>query len=141
VSAIAEVAPRRHRRSFTAATLTFAQSQAGSPAIEFALVAPALFLLVLGTIEVGRTLWTLSALHFSVEEAARCGSVDSLNCGTTSQVQAFAAGRSGAGFDQSVFTVTLTGCGIQVSGNYTMQINIPMVSPSITLRAQSCYPI
>jgi Flp pilus assembly protein TadG len=123
------------------ATRRFARDGAGNPAVEFGLLAPALLMFVFGIAEGGRLLWTVNALHYSVQEAARCASINKTTCSSSSQIQSFAAGRSGAGFDSSVFTATVTGCGNRVSANYTMPLNIPFMSHSISLTAQSCYPI
>jgi len=119
----------------------FARNEAGNPAVEFGLLAPALLLFVFGIAEGGRLLWTVNALHYSVQEAARCATIDKSTCGTTTQIQNFAAGRSGASFTASVFTVAVAGCGNRVSANYTMPLNIPFMAHSISLTAQSCYPI
>jgi Flp pilus assembly protein TadG len=123
------------------ATRRFARDGAGNPAVEFGLLAPALLMFVFGIAEGGRLLWTVNALHYSVQEAARCASINKTTCGSATDIQSFAAGRSGAGFDSSVFTATVTGCGNRVSANYTMPLNIPFMSHSISLTAQSCYPI
>jgi len=119
----------------------FGRDQAGNLAIEFGLLAPALLLFLFGIVEGGRLLWTVNALHYSVQEAARCASVNSTTCGTATQIQSFAAGRSGAAFDSSVFTATVAGCGNRVSASYTMPLNIPFMAHSISLSAQSCFPI
>ena len=119
----------------------FARDQAGNLAIEFGLLTPALLLFILGIVEGGRLMWTQNALHYSVQEAARCASVNTATCGSATQIQSFAAGRSGAGFASSVFTATVTSCGNRVSASYTMPLNIPFMSHSISLSAQSCYPI
>jgi Flp pilus assembly protein TadG len=112
----------------------------GSAAAEFALVLTPLLLFLLGIIEIGRLMWTANALHYSVEEAARCASNNTATCGTASQIQTFAAGHSGEGFAASVFTATTPSCGNQVSASYPMALNIPFGTYSITLTAQSCYP-
>jgi Flp pilus assembly protein TadG len=119
----------------------FARDQAGNLAIEFGMLTPALLLFVFGIVEGGRLLWTVNALHYSVQEAARCASIDRTTCGTATQIQSFAAGRSGAAFNSSVFTATVAGCGNRVVANYTMPLNIPFMAHSISLSAQSCYPI
>jgi Flp pilus assembly protein TadG len=119
----------------------FARDVAGNPAVEFGLLAPVILLFIFGIAEGGRLLWTLNALHYSVQEAARCASINKTTCGTATQIQSFAAGRSGAGFSASVFTATVTGCGNRVSASYTMPLNIPFMTHSISLTAQSCYPI
>src|SRR5262249_48187113 len=115
----------------------FARSEGGNPAVEFGLLAPALLLFIFGIAEGGRLLWTVNALHYSVQEAARCASINKNTCGSTTQIQNFAAGRSGASFAASVFTFAIAGCGNRVSANYTMPLNIPFVTHSISLTAQS----
>jgi Flp pilus assembly protein TadG len=119
----------------------FARDVAGNPAVEFGLLAPVILLFIFGIAEGGRLLWMLNALHYSVQEAARCASINKTTCGTATQIQSFAAGRSGAEFSASVFTATVTGCGNRVSASYTMPLNIPFMTHSISLTAQSCYPI
>ena len=113
----------------------------GSAAIQFGLVAPALLVLVFGVIEIGRMLWAMNALHYSVEEAARCASINAATCGTVSKVQAFAAARSGGNFSGAVFTASAASCGNRVSASYPMRLNIPFATYAVTLSAQSCYPI
>jgi Flp pilus assembly protein TadG len=113
----------------------------GNVAVEFGMLAPVLLLLMFGIVEGGRLLWTQNALHYAVEEAARCASINTTACGSASQIEAFAAGRSGAQFASSIFTATVAGCGNQVSASYTMALNIPFMAHSISLSAQSCYPI
>jgi len=115
--------------------------EAGNPAVEFGLLAPVLLLFIFGIVEGGRLLWTVNALHYSVQEAARCASINKTTCGTADQIASFAAGRSGADFDSSVFTATVSGCGNRVSASYTMPLNLPFVVHSVSLTAQSCYPI
>jgi Flp pilus assembly pilin Flp len=135
------VAPGCCASTVAARIVRLSKDEGGGPAIEFGLLAPVLLLFLFGIVEGGRMLWTLNALHYSVQEAARCASINTAACGSASQVQAFAAGRAGAGFDPSVFTSALSGCGNQVSANYTMALNIPFMTHSISLTAQSCYPI
>ncbi len=112
----------------------------GSAAIELALVLPALLSAMLGIMEFGRLMWTANALHYSVEQAARCAAIDAGTCGTASQVQTFAAGLAGSGFATTNFTVTTPACGVQVAGTYTYTIAVPLFTKTVTLTAQSCYP-
>jgi Flp pilus assembly protein TadG len=116
------------------------RARGGATAVEFAIVAPVLLMLLLGIMEGGRALWTQNALSFAVEQAARCASIDQNNCGSTTQVQSFAARVSGENFISSIFTVTAAACGNLVSASYPMQLNIPYVSAAPTLTAESCYP-
>jgi len=117
-----------------------ARNRFGGLAAEFGLVATPIVLLLLGTMELGRGLWIQNALNHSVEEAARCASIDVNNCNTSAQIKSFAAGVAGAGFANSVFTPSTAGCGNKVTASYPMTLAIPFASMSITLTAQSCYP-
>lgn len=114
----------------------------GVTAVEFSLILPALLLLLFGIVEFGRLLWTQSALHFAVEEAARCATVDAANCGSASAVQSFAVARAaGLGLQNSVFSLTSPACGNQVSASYPFPFVLATLFPySITLTAQSCFP-
>ena len=85
------------RSGMAAAAHRFARDTAGNPAVEFGLLLPALLLFVFGIAEGGRLLWTVNALHYSVQEAARCASINKTTCGSPSAIQTFAAGRAGAG--------------------------------------------
>jgi Flp pilus assembly protein TadG len=130
------------RRSIRGSTfVALMKNLRGSTAIQFGLAAPTLLLFMLGIVEVGRMLWTMNALHYSVEEAARCASINTATCGSVGNVQAFAAARSGGSFASSVFTAATAGCGNRVSASYPMHLNIPFTSYAVTLTAQSCYPI
>jgi Flp pilus assembly protein TadG len=114
------------------------RSQRGAMSVDFALVAAPLLLLILGTMEVGRTLWYQNALNYSVEEAARCASIDVNNCNTSDQIKTYAAARSGAGFAKTTFSATTAACGNLISASYPISIGVADLS--ITLKAQSCYP-
>ena len=100
-----------------------------------------LLLFLFGIVEGGRLLWTFNALHYSVQEGARCASINKTTCGTSDQIKTFAAARSGLGFNASLFTASVVACGNQVSAIYTMPLYIPFISSSISLSARSCYPV
>jgi Flp pilus assembly protein TadG len=114
----------------------------GTTAIEFALLAPALFLILFGAIEFGRLLWTQAALHFAVEEAARCASVTPAVCGTANQIATYAAGTvSPLSIASSTFTATTPSCGHQVSASFSYQFVVTGLFPfTPTLTAQACFP-
>jgi Flp pilus assembly protein TadG len=118
------------------------RAREGATAVEFALVSPALFLLVFGTLEFGRLMWTQSALHFAVEEAARCASVNSSVCGTASQIASYAAGTVTAlNITSASFTATSPACGHQIKASYSYQFMATGLFPfTPTLTAQACFP-
>jgi len=117
-----------------------ARSRSGHSAVEFAFIAPAMLMFVLGIAEVGRVLWLQNALDYSVVGAARCLSNSPSTCGTAGQAQNYAATLSGAGFASSVFTATTASCGNKVTATYPVTLDIPFVNLSATLTSQACYP-
>ena len=118
------------------------EARAGATAVEFALVAPALFLTLFGAIEFGRLLWTQAALHFAVEEAARCASVTPSVCGTSAQISSYAANAvSPLDIAASAFTATTPSCGHRVSASFNYQFVVTGLFPfTPTLTAQACFP-
>jgi Flp pilus assembly protein TadG len=114
----------------------------GNIAIEMALLAVPLFVFVFGIINTGYALWLQNALESSVTQAARCATVNPTLCGTASQIQAYAAARSGAGLNSSIFSFTQPSCGNQVSATYPLPLRLPFMSSfSLSLNARACYPI
>ena len=116
--------------------------RAGNPAVEMALLLPVFLTLVYGIVEFGRVLWTLSTLHYAVEEAARCASINATTCGTSTQIQSYAANRASTiGVATSVFTPTTAACGHKVAASYVFPFAVSGFMPyTITLTAQSCFP-
>lgn len=118
-----------------------AHDRAGNAAVEMAFTAVPLFLFLFGIIATGQAMWLQNALNLSVAEAARCASVNPSLCGTNNDVQIFAAGQAGAGFDDAIFSWSVTTCGNQVSATYPLAMVIPFMALSVTLSAQACYPV
>jgi len=112
----------------------------GGPALDMALISWPLLMLIFGIMELGRALWLSSALHYSVQDAARCAAINSGTCGTTSAIQTYAANHSGAGFGTATFSVTTLACGKQVTASYPMTLMIPWGNYTINLYAKSCFP-
>jgi Flp pilus assembly protein TadG len=119
-----------------------AKDRRGNVGVEFALVAPALCMVIYGAMEFGRMAWTQSALNFAVEEAARCASVTPSVCGTSSQIATYAANEIAPGYvPASAFSGTTAACGHQVTASF----NYPFVATGLfsmtpTLSATACFP-
>ena len=115
--------------------------ESGSAMVEFALVGGLFFLLLIGVVEVGRLLWTLNALHYGAQQAARCAAVNSGLCGTNDKLQTWATNIGGSPVPGSAFTLnTAAACGMQVTASYTMKLYIPYVSLNPTLSSTVCFP-
>ena len=125
------------------------QAIAGSMALEYGLTIPVLVLLILGTMDVGRLLWTYTTLHRAVEASARCAAVSPSICGTAGQIASRAAAEAwGLGLTAAAFTAQTQSCGAQVTANYNFPILIPWLGAapqnplnSITLTVTACYPL
>jgi len=122
----------------------------GSMALEYGLLLPVLLLLIFGTMDVGRLIWTYATLHRAVQASARCASVNTLACGTPSQIASRAASEAwGLTVTPAVFTSQTLNCGAQVTANYNFSLLIPWIGGnrpesvpnSITLTVAACYPL
>jgi len=136
----------------------------GAAIIEFALVAPMFLMLVFGTIEYGRLLWTQQALQQTAIAGARCmaiahGAIQSSPCAsagsysatsTNSYIENIASGW-GLSVQDSNITLDSTGadCG-GTSGLVEVKITISFTTPvpqivllsagAEPLTAIACYP-
>ena len=116
-----------------------ARGREGATAVEFALVAPVLFMLLLGLMDIGKAFWIQSALDFAVQETARCGVVQAANpaCSTPAALQAYAARRvAPLEVPASAFTVTPQACGLDVHAEVPYRfLSILPGRPTITAEA------
>lgn len=55
-----------------------ARNQDGVAAVEFAMIAPAFFALLLAVIDVSRFMWVLNTMQYSIDEAVRYGVIQEL---------------------------------------------------------------
>jgi Flp pilus assembly protein TadG len=118
---------------------SFRTSISGQVAVEFALILPALAMVIVGTLYAGLLMYSVSGLHSAVTAGARCFSVNSTQCGTTSAAQTYAQ-RQYYGVNSPTFTAVLATCGHEVSGTVTMTLDIGMASWNIPISATSCFP-
>jgi len=115
----------------------------GTTAIEFALVAPLFFVLMCAVIEGGLVLWTQIGLQRGAQAAARCASVNPTLCGTSSDIQSYAAQQAfGLSVAPATFTFSPSACGNQVSANYNFAFFAGYFfnASALSLTAQSCFP-
>jgi Flp pilus assembly protein TadG len=121
---------------------TLAGETGGATAVEFALTAPMFMALVWGIIEVGLGLWTQFGLENAVEAAARCASVNTTTCTTSSTIATYAASQTmGVTIPSSAFTFSKVSCGNQVSASYNFAyLTNVFHAARVTLAAQACFP-
>lgn len=117
----------------------FARSESGAVAVEFALVLPALAMLIVGTLYVGLVMYSAAGLHSAVEAAARCYSVSSTQCSTASAAQTYGEGRF-YGISTPTFNASLAACGHLVTASLSIDFNAGLAHWTIPLSASSCFP-
>ena len=132
--------------------------RSGASAFEFAAVLPPLMLLLFGTIEMGRLMWTRVALHDTTIAAARCIGVHAPACTTgrsldTAKLVAYArsrAGRFSTYLAADAVTAVSGGTCAGVGGFATVTITsrfvsgVPLVGAvlgAIPLNFTACYPM
>ncbi len=139
----------------------FCSDERGTTAVEFAMVVSVLLALTLGAINMSLVLFAQSALHFAVDDAARCMSVKTAcNNTTTVTVNGVTTTTSTPANDKTItyakasyqgpniaisFTPTAGGatpgaCN-KVTGSGTFDLNAVVGDFPITLNAQACYPV
>lgn len=113
----------------------------GATALEYGIIAPVLFLFLLGIMDTGRLLWVYTTLNRAVEAAARCAAVNTSVCGNTRQIQNSAVAQAwGMTVTPGVFSVSTPVCGVQVSASYNFTFFAPGFG-SIALTPSACFTI
>ncbi len=131
----------------------------GTTALEFAVAAPALMILMFGGFEFGRLQWTWQAMQLAGDQTARCVAISGAACTTPSTYAVNTAKTYGAvalvAADVAVVNtpaaITSTTACSPPSGNTAVKVTLtlPFTSPfsklvpalSHTLTTTSCYPL
>jgi Flp pilus assembly protein TadG len=120
---------------------SFWRSEGGSTAVEFALVLPLLAMLILGTLGLMTAMSMNTALHFAVEDAARCAAVRTTVCTNQTTTSTYANGKyNGPSLDSLTFTLTSPACGKQVVGAGTFVLSTGLGAINVPMSVQACYP-
>ncbi len=126
----------------------FLRQQGGAEAAEFALVLPLLAGLTIGVMEMLLVLFANTALHFAVDDAARCMSVNTLICTDAASTQVYAASHYTGPPISPVFTAAAARCGDPttgptgslVSATGQWRINAIVFRMTVPLSARACFP-
>src|SRR5439155_1846568 len=94
----------------------------GAMAAEFAVLFPALVGTLLGIIWASLLAYSAASLHYAVEGAARCYSVES-RCASASAAQSYAQSRY-YGANVPTFTASTSSCGHQVSATVNVAFSL-----------------
>jgi len=118
--------------------LSLADDQ-GTTAVEFAIVAPVVIMLIVGIPTVSLMLFAMGSLHFAVEDAARCASARPSQCTDSAAIVTYAQSRYSGVLATPVFTHTSAACGNKVSGTVTITFDVGMYRRPVALSATSCF--
>jgi TadE-like protein len=118
------------------------QDDRGQTAVEFAMVAPAFIMLAVGTFYLCMCLFLTGSLHYAVEQAARCASVQTTVCVTANPttITTYAQNNYFGPGGTPTFNYTAAACGNQVSAtmNYVWSIGIKQFT--LPVSAAACFP-
>ena len=112
----------------------------GTTAVEFAIIAPVVVMLLVGIMSLSLMLFSIGNMHFAVEDAARCASARPTVCSSPAAIVAYANTRYSGALISPVFTYTAAACGNQVSVSVTYTFDVGMYRQSVPLSATSCFP-
>jgi Flp pilus assembly pilin Flp len=112
----------------------------GTTAVEFAIVAPILIALLIGTIALCIGLFLIGSLHFAVEDGARCASVKTTICTDGPTTVAYTQSRYFGPDVSPTFTYAAAPCGNSVSASISYSMNVGFRTFVIPVSATACFP-
>jgi Flp pilus assembly pilin Flp len=115
-------------------------AERGGAAVEYALILPAFITLIVGGLCAGNLAFAVNSLHYAVQEAARCASVKTTVCTSTSSIQTYAQGRYSGPQISPNFNYSTGGCGHTVSATATYPITLAATTLNVPISASACYP-
>ncbi len=112
----------------------------GTTVIEFAILAPVVITLVVGTFFLGLSLFLVGSLHFAVEEGARCASVNTGVCADASTTVAYAQSHYFGPSASPTYTFAAAACGNSLTASINYVMDIGMAKLTIPVTASACFP-
>ena len=112
----------------------------GTSAVEFALVAPALIILAVGSMYICMALYLTGSLYFAVQEGARCASVNTTTCSDAASIKMYTQNHYYGPATAPTFNYTAAACGNSVTASVNFVANLGFKSVTIPITAAACYP-
>jgi Flp pilus assembly protein TadG len=112
----------------------------GTTAVEFAIIAPVLIALLIGTITLCIGLFLIGSLHFAVEDGARCASVKTNICSDSATTVAYTQSRYYGPDVSPTFTYAAAACGNSVSASVSYSMNVGFRTLVVPISATACFP-
>jgi Flp pilus assembly pilin Flp len=112
----------------------------GATAVEFAIIAPVLITLVIGTLYLCMCLFVIGSLHYAVEDGARCASVRTLVCSDATTTVSYTKSRYFGPSSMPTFTYTAASCGNSINASISYVLNLGLKQVTVPLTASACFP-
>jgi Flp pilus assembly protein TadG len=116
------------------------RDQRGVAAVEFGLISPIFFGLLVGIIDVGRYMWTLNTIQYAIDQGVRAGVVEQLTEQEVEDlVKSSLAGLKGGTVEVNA-TLGASTLEVTASTNYAFLFPLSMAASSTTISARSEMP-
>lgn len=121
-----------------------APGERGTAALEFALVAPILFLLLFGGMEAGRLMFVSAAVRAAVADAARCAELGRPQCRDAAGLAARMEARTRAlaapmAVPAEALALAPAACGLRLTATLPYRpLLLPLAGAGLTLSAEAC---
>ena len=112
----------------------------GTTVVEFALLAPVVITLLVGTCFLCLGLFLVGSLHFAVEEGARCASVNTGVCTDANAIVAYTRSHYFGPGASPTFTFAAASCGNSVTASINYVMNLGMTTLTLPITASACFP-
>lgn len=116
------------------------RSQAGSTAMEYALILPIFISLLIGGLCAGNLAFAINSLHYAVQDAARCAAVKTTICTGTSTTIDYAKAHYSGPKISPTFNYSTSGCGHTVSASGSYPIILAAATINVPVSASACFP-
>ena len=117
------------------------RDQGGTAAIEFGVLAPVFFAMLLGIVDIGRYMWTLNTIQYAIDDGLRAGSVEQLNeTEVENRVKKALLGLDTTGIEVEATMPTSTSLEVTASTTYKFMFPIATLFPTTTIDLRSTMP-
>jgi Flp pilus assembly protein TadG len=117
------------------------RDQAGTAAIEFGVLAPVFFAMLLGIVDIGRYMWTLNTIQYAIDDGLRAGSVEQLNeTEVENRVKKALLGLDTTGIEVEATMPTSTSLEVTASTTYKFMFPIATLFPTTSIDLRSTMP-
>jgi Flp pilus assembly protein TadG len=128
-------------RSFHISTAGIWRNVAGNTMVEFAIIAPAVIMVLIGGLYVGMLGFTMASMQYAVQAGARCASINTTTCTNSTTTETYTRSHFwGTTSAAPVFTSSTVACGHAVTGSLTFVFSTGLSSINVPLTSKACYP-